>query len=63
MSWFGEPDNRPLLGADSNSDDKKAKQALENEGHKTFKMTSTYCDGCGGEDGNHVPDEPCDRVN
>lgn len=63
MSWFGDDNNRPLLGADSTKDDKRTKQALENEGLKTYKMVSTYCDGCGGEDGDHVPGEPCEPVN
>lgn len=63
MTWFGDNNNRPLLGSDKSKDDKGSKVALEKEGIKTYKMVSTYCNGCGGEDGNHIPGLPCEGVN
>jgi len=63
VSWFGEPDNRPLLGGDRSKEDKRAKTALEAEGLKTFKMVGTYCDRCGGEDADHIPGMSCEGVN
>ena len=63
MSWLGDDNNRPLLGGDRTKDDKRAKAALEAAGSKTFKMVGTYCNGCGGEDGAHIPGQPCEGVN
>lgn len=63
MSWFGDDNTRPILGSDREEKDRKAADALRNQGVSTYKMVGTYCDKCRGEDGDHIPGTSCEGVN
>lgn len=60
MGWFGN--EQPILGSGS-KEERRSGHALRKEGYSTFAVKGIYCTECEGEDGAHVPGEPCENVN
>jgi hypothetical protein len=60
MGWFGN--EQPILGSGT-PEERRTGNALRKEGYDTFAVKGIFCEECGGEDGAHVPGEPCENVN
>lgn len=60
MGWFGN--EQPILGSGT-PEERRTGNALRKAGYDTFAVKGIFCQGCGGEDGAHVPGEPCENVN
>ena len=60
MGWFGN--EQPILSSGT-PEERRTGNALRKAGYDTFAVKGIFCEECGGEDGAHVPGEPCENVN